>query len=390
MKKFLKEKLKNKFILIIILAILSILWIQYLLKPEIDTNTYVVLVKWEVNIDNNILNSDDRLKLEEWNSIVTKDNSACVVEWWDWSLTRLWENSKIEIQELNVEEDLSKINLQFKLVNWKTRSNVVSFLWEKSYFKQNFEDIEAAVRWTVFDVNLDKDYVYVANHEVAVKKDNETKIIQQNKAFSISKFSFIEIEKFIKNIVDKKWLDKNSELDSKFLDNLKNNISEKINLENIDTMLEKNKTYKELLSEYQKFNFVSASDAELFKIKTKIKRQLIETAPDEEKENLVKYSIYDFQDALKSKNLDSIKNSFSIISENIDIAKKLDFKLDDNFLENTTGEIKNFLSEKASILNNLFWNINIDWFLEDGKKTLNSIKNKADKLRDNFLNSIIK
>ena len=375
MKKNLKEKLKNKFILIIILAILSILWIQYLLKPEIDTNTYVVLVKWEVNISETIdknkekLNKEDRKKLEIWNIIITKKDSACVIEWWDWSLTRLWENSKVEIQELNVKEDLSKINLQFKLINWKTWSNVVSYLWEESYFKQNFEDIEAAVRWTIFDVNLDKDYVYVANHEVAVKNEKETKIIRQNQAFSIKTFSFIEIEKFLKNIVDKKWLEENAKLDTKFLDNLKKNISEKIDLKNIDQILDKNKTYKELLSQYQKLNFVSASDSDLFEVKNKIKKELINIAPEEEKQNLIKYSIYDLNDAL---NLDSID---STTKETIGNITKL--------VWNNTSDLQNILWEKYSDFENILDKLDIKW-------TVDKLKWEADKLRDSFLKSLNK
>ena len=364
MKKFIKEKLKSKFIFIVIIAILSILGFQYFSKPEIDTNTYVVLVKWEVNIDNYILQKEEeRKKLKVWDIIITKIDSACVIEWWDWSLTRLWENWKIEIQELNVEKDLSKINLQFKLVNWKTWSNVVSFLWEKSYFKQNFEDIEAAVRWTIFDVNLEKDYVYVANHEVAVKKWNDKKIISQNQAFSISSFSFIEIQKFLKNIVDKKWLEENNTLDTKFLDNLKTNISKKIDLKNIDNILEKNTTYNELLTQYQKLNFVSASDSELFEIKNKIKKELIKKASPEDKKNLIKYSIYDLKDALNLQDInwktqETIKNITEIVWNN-------------------TDDLKNILWEKYSDFNNILDNIDLEW-----------IKNKANELRDNAINKI--
>jgi len=368
MKKFLKEKLKNKFIFIIILAILSILWIQYLLKPEIDTNTYLVLIKWEVSIDTNILKKEDRKKLEIWNIIITKKDSACIIEWWDWSLTRLWENSKVEIQELNIKKDLSKINLQFKLINWKTWSNVVSYLWEESYFKQNFEDIEAAVRWTVFDVNLNNDYVYVANHEVAVKKDNKTKIISENNAFSISQFSFIKIEEFIKNVVDKEWLEENAKLDNKFLNNLKKDLSEKIDLENIDEILNKNKTYKELLSEYQKLNFISASDSELFEIKNRLKNKLIEIAPDKEKQNLIKYSIYDLKDAL---NLDTIDSKTKETIKNIT-----------KLVWNNSWDLEKILWKKYSEFENILDKLDI-------KNTANKIKDKTIKGANSFFDKII-
>jgi hypothetical protein len=94
-------------------------------------------------------------------------------------------------------------------------------------------------------------------------------------------------------------------LDTKFLDKLKSDISNKIDLKNIDNVLEENKTYNELLEQYQKLNFISAEDSELFEIKNKIKKQLISIAPEEEKENLIKYSIYDLKDILNLENIDS-------------------------------------------------------------------------------------
>jgi hypothetical protein len=48
----------------------------------------------------------------------------------------------------------------------------------------------------------------------------------------------------------------NKEFDKEFLNNLKKDISKKIDLENIDKILDDNKTYNELLSQYQKLNFV--------------------------------------------------------------------------------------------------------------------------------------
>ncbi|MDQ7008793.1 MAG: FecR domain-containing protein [Candidatus Gracilibacteria bacterium] len=365
MKKFLKEKLKNKFILIIIFIIISILFYQGYKAAELankDTNTYIVLIKGETIINNSSLNKEERIKLKIKDIIITKKDSACVIEWGDGSLTRLGENSKVEIQELNVEKDLSKINLQFKLINGKTWSNVVSFLGENSYFKQNFQDIEAAVRGTIFDVNLEKDYVYVANHEVSVQKGEEKKIISQNQAFSISTFSFIEIQKFISEIQDKTWKKINSDFDKEFLNNLKNNIFKQINLDNIDEILEENTTYNELLSQYQKLNFVGADDSELFEIKNKIKKSLISKASDENKKNLIKYSIFDLKDAINTENLnlDSIKDLEKIIGKN-------------------TENLENILGEKYNDFQNILGKFNID-------ETIN----KAEKIRDDVLNNLFK
>jgi hypothetical protein len=386
MKNFLKEKIKNKFILIIVSIIIIAVWTQWYLAndlADINTKSYVVLVKWEVKINDEILNKENRKELLVWDKIITKASSICVIEWWDWSLTRLWENWKIEIQELNVEKDLSKINLQFKLTKWKTWSNVVSFLWKESYFKQNFEDIAASVRWTIFDVNLEKDYIYVENHEVKVKKWDKEEIISKNNAFSISTFSFIEIDKFVKNIQDKVWSDVNKNLDLWFIKDLKKDVLKEIDLESIDKLLEENTTYKELLSEYQKLNFVWADDSELFKAKNKIRKLLINKASEEDKQNLVRYTVFDLKDAIEWKKIDSIKDNLSVILENKDILKDLNI----NIWEDILKDFDNFWNDMKSIISDFDipeLNINLDSIKNKAKDYKNDADNKIKELKNNF------
>ena len=364
MKNLIKRKNKNKLIIILIIIIIWIISFSVFSKPKIDTKSYIVLIKWDVKINDYHLKKEQRLELKVWDIIISEKKSACVIEWWDWSITRLWEKWKIEIQELNVVNDLSKINLQFKLTKWKTWSNVVSFLWDESYFKQNFEDIQASVRWTIFDVNLVKDYIYVANHEVKVQKWNNQEMISENKAFSISNFSFIEIEEFIKNIKDKTWQQLNSQLDKTFLNNLKKDISKKIDLENIEKVITDNKSYKELLYQYQKLNFISPKDNKLFEVKNKIRKELITKASNSDKENLLKYSVFDLKDAIDYQNIDSIKSSLSTIWKNKDI------------LGNLSNDIKNIISD----FNIPEFNIkNID---------VNPIKDKAESLRNDAINKL--
>ena len=181
MKNFLKEKLKNKFIIFVLVIIALILWIQgykAALLLWVDRNSYVELIKWEWTINDKELilkskNSLDKnkVKLNIWDIIITKwIDSISVIKWWDWSITRMWWNTKIIIKNLDIEKDLSKIQIQFDLLSWKSHTNVISYLGEKSYFKQNFEDTEATVRGTTFDVDLTKKFVYVQNHEVILKK----------------------------------------------------------------------------------------------------------------------------------------------------------------------------------------------------------------------------
>jgi len=418
MKKFLKEKLKNKFVIFVLLVILLILWKEWYKAMTLlwkDVNSYVTLVEWEWNINDFKLKLNDKIKLNIKDEISTIwEDSIAVIKWWDWSITRLWWDSKVLIEQLDVEKDLSKINLIFTLKEWKSSSNVVSFLWEESYFKQNFQDIEASVRWTVFDVNLSNNYVYVKNHEVSLKKWNKKTIVKENSAFNISLFSFIEIKKFLKEINDNAWDELNKVLDKKYLDNLKVEVREKFSKENINKVLEeavwdnaddlialeknlkkitweeKEKIYNSLLKEYQKLNFVSPEDSELFESKNKIKKLLITTAWEEDKENLVKYSFYDLKDALELKNLDWMKESFNILSENMDVVKDLDIDLKTDLFDNLSSWMKDFFEQNSNLLKDIFWdkipeldfsnfNLNID---------VDNIKNKADKLRDEAINKI--
>jgi hypothetical protein len=48
----------------------------------------------------------------------------------------------------------------------------VSVLGKNSYFEQNVQESVAAVRGTVFEVDADKDFIFVHNHEVQIKTKN--------------------------------------------------------------------------------------------------------------------------------------------------------------------------------------------------------------------------
>jgi len=423
MKNFLKEKLKNKFIIFVLVIITIILWIQgykAALLLWVDRNSYVELIKWEWTINDKELilknkNSLDKnkVKLNIWDIIITKwIDSISVIKWWDWSITRMWWNTKIIIKNLDIEKDLSKIQIQFDLLSWKSHTNVISYLGEKSYFKQNFEDTEATVRGTTFDVDLTKKFVYVQNHEVILKKWNKETIVKEGSAFDFSIFSFIEIKKFLDSIRDKAWIDLNKSYDKIHIEELKKEISETFSRKNINNLIEeavwdsaddlikldrqikefskekKEKIYNSLLEQYQKLNFITAEDWDLFKIKNDIKKLLISSAKEEEKENLIKYSIYDFQDALNSKNLDGIKNSLNLLWENIDIVKKLDFELNMDFFKDfkiIPNSMKNFFKENWKLLENVLWDKISNFDFPDFD--LDEIKNKAEFIKDKINNS---
>ena len=107
------KKIKNKFIISVILLILFIVSTQvynYYAKYTVDTNTYVMLISWKWFLNEVSLYEDERKKLNSWDTIrTTGDSSIAVIEWWDWSLTRLWWDSKLEINEAIVSKDKTKI-----------------------------------------------------------------------------------------------------------------------------------------------------------------------------------------------------------------------------------------------------------------------------------------
>ena len=392
------KKLKNKFILIVISIIIFIIWIEIykiFLVENIDRNSYITLIEWKWLLNNKDLILEKKEKLKALDKIKTIwENSLAIIKWWDWSITRLWGNSILVVKENKVDQNLLNIKISFKLEKWKSWSDVISFIWEDSYFHQSFADTTAAVRWTIYEVNLEKDYIYVESHEVELtKKTWEKKIIPEKKPFIISKFSFEEILKFLKKYKDKTWQELNKNLDKKFYLELKQKfdkissqilkqnkkLQEKIN--NIWNLTEKQKQdlQKQLLKNYQKLNFISVNDIENYKNKLNLKQDLIKISDWKTKENLVITSLYDIKNLKENKQFKLLAENIGIIWKNISTLKNsnidLNNYLDINILKNI--EIPEWLKDSfyknfENIKNNLnLKNLNMD------NNLINSLKNST-------------
>jgi len=323
------KKIKNKFIIIIILLIIGIIWIEKYNNSSINRNSYILLVEWNATLNWNNLIIDEKKIVQKDDSVKTlwKDSLA-ILKWWDWSITRIWWNSDILINESNIDNNLVNIQIDFSLNKWKTWSDVISFIWDKSYFKQKFADSTASVRWTIFEVNLDNNYIYVNKHEVNLtKEDWTTKVIKEWKPFNFINNIFIDL----RILKDKAWRELNNNLDEIFFDDLKiilEGFSEwdfkKLTLKNISKLAsnEKEELYNTILSEYQKFNFVSTKNKILYKKKIELKKTLIQLASDNNKKKLLITTLYDFKDLTNSKQIEGLKETFNIISSNI---RYLDF-----------------------------------------------------------------
>ena len=332
--------LKNKkiFLFLLIFFLFSIIFIWILTSiffKWIDRNTYLELISGEWYLNEKALSIWNKEKLSENDIIETKTpDSLAIIEWWDWSITRLWWNSKMQIREQFISKNKDDIKIAFNLFSWKSWSNVISYLWEDSYFKQSFSDTEAAVRWTIFTVDLENDYVQVEKHKVDLVSESkwETEILE-NKQLQISNFKFISFEDFIKYFKDKNFFNLNLELDKEFFIKksleLQNSVKDILNYTSMKiddlTKEQREKLYTKILSKYQDINFVSLVDSEkLFGLKIALKEKLIELAPENSKWWILNTLSYDLQDIFKKQDFTNFEQITNILIKNekyIDVNK---------------------------------------------------------------------
>lgn len=339
------QKNKNKFIYFIIILIVIIIWIWIsisLFFKSVDRNSYLELVSWEWLLNDKVLQIWKKEKLSKEDIIETKTkDSLAIIEWWDWSITRLWWYTKVKIENQFVAKNKDQVNILFRLFSGKTWSNVVTYLWEDSYFNQTYSDTEIAVRWTVYVVDADNDYLQVESHKVELtNKQFGKKEVTENKQLKLSNFEFISLDDFIKFFKDKWFFELNQKLDKEYLLKLSLEVEKKVkdfvyfagkNIDNL-TKEQREKLYKTILSSYQDLNFVSLENSEkLFNLKIALKEKLIDLAPDKEKPSLLSTFSYDLKDIFRNKNFWNFEKITDILKEN---QKYLDYNNFTKMLEN--------------------------------------------------------
>jgi len=358
-------------------------------------DSYVFLLKGEAKLNSDILNINKRYKLRIWDILSTWKDSLAVLEWWDWSVTRIWWNSSLEVQELFISRDLSKMNVSIKLIRWRTWSNIISLFADWSYFKETFRDTEAAVRWTVFDLDLDKDYLYVITHKVQLTKRNwEIVIVNEKNPFNIRDFKFIWLDNFIKYFKDKDWEKLNIDFDNAFLQLMKNKLNKEIKnfnkLKDIDIQkvlwddFKKQELYHKLFKEYQKLNFIKSEEQDLFKLKLELKDKLLSLANKENKNILINSTLNDFNEVIDSKNYTNIDIILWILSKNINYLNSINLK--EYFNDKIVPEdIKIKIQQKFSDLNEFINSLsNVKVGLDDIK----NINDKASEVIQEWLNTL--
>ncbi len=138
-------------------------------------NPYLAVEKWnatiargEVAID---MNTPETYGVREWDIIIIHEDSQALIAWPDHSTTRLGANSRLIIERMRVAEDYSKIELVATLENGKVWSNIVRTLYPDSRieFRLPKSGTVAWVRGTVFEINLDANYIRSLNHSISLK-----------------------------------------------------------------------------------------------------------------------------------------------------------------------------------------------------------------------------
>lgn len=319
--------LKSKIFLIILWGVILLFLLQFYYITAFyskDTWSYIRLIEWSGSLitwENYIaLQIDKKQILSKGDTIQIWQQSFWVIEWWDKSITRLWENTYILIKENFVSQDLDTIQISFELLGGKTWSNIFSIFWRDSYFHQEIKWVMAAVRGTVFEVNMEWDYIITHSHSVDLSDDHWNHIqLYPWKEFSLSRWSLEDL----KRSIDIQFQNLNQKLDREYLEKLRTDfmqqfyasspfnlvkyfdlqwktfhILENGNFEEFYHSLwtEKQTQVLKYLEKFsQNINFENGEDRGLFTLKQEIQNNFLKYSTDDiKKSSIIRQSLYDF------------------------------------------------------------------------------------------------
>jgi FecR protein len=116
------------------------------------------------------MTTPESYEIQEGDIIITKADSLSVINWPDHSTTRLGANSRLQIERMRVALDYSRIELVASLESGKVWSNIVRTLYPDSRveFHMPRNGTVAGVRGTVFEINLDANYIHSIDHSVTL------------------------------------------------------------------------------------------------------------------------------------------------------------------------------------------------------------------------------
>ena len=109
--------------------------------------------------------------IREGDIIITSSASLSSVFWPDHSVTRLGPSTRLTIERMRVADDYSKIELVAVLENGKVWSNIIRTLYPDSRveFRLPKSGTVVGVRGTVFEINMDNNYIHSVEHNVTLQ-----------------------------------------------------------------------------------------------------------------------------------------------------------------------------------------------------------------------------
>lgn len=121
-----------------------------------------------------ILSADEEYTLKVNDVIETEKDSIATVVWPDHSITRLWALTRIVIHMIVAQMWYEDIRISFSLKKGKIWSTVVRALIGDSYFETRLpkNNIVVWVRGTIFEVNLDHQYIRAIEHGITLRDDS--------------------------------------------------------------------------------------------------------------------------------------------------------------------------------------------------------------------------
>lgn len=196
------------------------------------SDSFVLVDKWSVIVKRwdsvKQLWLKERFWLSLWDKVKTLSDSNANIFWPDWSVTRLWEKTSVTITELKAKEDLSSFKIKFNIEQWKTWSNVIKYITKDSDFTETYDAwrYAATVRWTVFEINVDDEYVHSVSHNITLTDENEKKSynIPEGTARSLHNISYFVPEYFL----DSNWINENLAADKNLINLMAKAWTEKV------------------------------------------------------------------------------------------------------------------------------------------------------------------
>ncbi|PID83739.1 hypothetical protein CSB09_04705, partial [Candidatus Gracilibacteria bacterium] len=171
----------------------------------------ITVVRGDIAID---MQHQENYSLEEGDVVLTQQDSQATVFWPDRSTTQLGNNTKMIIDVMRVSSDYSEIKLEARLEKGKVWSNIVRTLYPGSYvrFQLPKQQLVAGVRGSVFEINLEKNYIHSVKHALIL----ESKVLGKKVVLLQGEIASVWdiFKRLSKEVLDTAWIKANEASDA--------------------------------------------------------------------------------------------------------------------------------------------------------------------------------